>query len=65
MARALPTVQRRLLPYQDAAHYLGISLRAMKYLAAEGAVPKVTIGHRVLFDKEDLDAYIERIKRAS
>ncbi len=37
----------------------------MKQLAAEDKVAKVPIGHRVLFDKADLDAFIERIKKAS
>lgn len=65
MTRPLPTYERRLLPYAGAATYLGISLRAMKELAAKGSVPKTQIGHRVLFDREDLDAFIERVKRAS
>ncbi|WP_067434152.1 helix-turn-helix domain-containing protein [Nocardioides jensenii] len=61
----LPNVERRLLPYKLAAAYLGISERSMKQLAAEDKVAKVPIGHRVLFDKADLDAFIERIKKAS
>lgn len=66
MTRALPRdAERRLLDYAHTAAYLGISLRAAHLLAAEGHIPKVPIGHRVLFDKVDLDAYIERIKRAS
>lgn len=65
MSRALPSVERRMLKYADAAVYLGISLRSMKQLAADGKVPKVLIGHRVLFDREDLDAFIDRLKRAS
>lgn len=65
MTRALPPIQRRLLPYRDAATYLGISLRAMKQLAADGHINKTPIGHRVLFDVRDIDEYIERIKRAS
>lgn len=59
------TFERRLLPYAGAATYLGISLRAMKQLAADGKVPKTTIGHRVLFDREDLDRFIERVKRSA
>lgn len=57
--------ERRLLDYTRSAAYLGISLRGMKQLAADGEVRKVEIGHRVLFDRSDLDAYIERIKKAS
>ncbi len=57
--------ERRLLDYKRLAAYLGISLRGAKQLAAEGQILKVQIGHRVLFDRDDVDAYIERIKKAS
>lgn len=62
---SLPTAERRLLSYGHAAEYLGISLRGMKELASDGKIRKVQIGHRVLFDRSDLDAYVERAKRAS
>lgn len=62
---SLPTAERRLLSYAHAAEYLGISLRGMKEIAAKGEIRKVQIGSRVLFDRGDLDAYIERVKRAS
>lgn len=64
-ARTPADVERRMLDYARAAAYLGISKRAMNELAAEGKVVKTHIGHRVLFDKVDLDAFIERAKRAS
>lgn len=54
-----------MLDYRAAAFYLSISLRGMKQLAHDGKVPKVLIGHRVLFDRDDLDSYIEKLKRAS
>jgi excisionase family DNA binding protein len=57
--------ERRLLDYTRSAAYLGISIRSMKQLAADGQIRKVPIGHRVLFDRSDLDLYVERIKRAS
>lgn len=57
--------ERRLLDYGRAAAYLGISLRGMKELAAKDEILKVTIGARVLFDREDLDAFIDRKKRAA
>lgn len=65
MTRPLPPVQRRLLPYKDAATYLGISLRAMKQLAADGLIRKTPIGRRVLFDVRDIDDYIDRIQRSA
>lgn len=58
--------ERRLLDYTRAAAYLGISLRSMKNLGGpNGEIRQVPIGARVLFDKADLDAYIEKTKRAS
>lgn len=66
MTRPLPqSAERRLLDYAHVAAYLGISIRGAKQLAADGEFRKVPIGHRVLFDKTDLDAYIERVKRTA
>jgi hypothetical protein len=67
MTKRLPQdAERRLLDYGRGAAYLGVSLRQMKILGGpNGQIPRVEIGHRVLFDKADLDAYIERAKRAS
>lgn len=66
MTKPLPRdAERRLLDYPHLAAYLGVSVRTAKQLAADGEIPKVPIGHRVLFDKVDVDRYIERIKRAS
>jgi excisionase family DNA binding protein len=64
-AKALPQVERRLLGYALAAEYLGISKRQMEQLARDNEVVKVTIGHRVLFDRADLDAYVDRLKAAA
>lgn len=58
-------MERRLMSYREAAGYLGISERGMKQLAAEGKIRKVQIGHRVLFDRSDVDGYVEKIKKAS
>lgn len=66
MTRALPhDAERRLFDYAHAAVYLSVSIRTMKQLAAEGEIRKVSLGHRRLFDKADLDEYIERIKRSA
>lgn len=62
---ALPRLERRMFPRKDAAYYLGISLRALDELASDGEVVKTHIAGRVLYDRADLDAYIERAKRAS
>lgn len=65
MSKKPDDAERRLLSYEYAAAYLGISLRGMKTLSAEGEIRRVEIGARVLFDRSDLDAFIERTKRAS
>lgn len=63
--RDLTGEPKRLLDYQGVAHYLSISVAQTKELARAGEFVKVPIGARVLFDRADVDAYIERVKRAS
>lgn len=65
MTKAIAPIERRLLNYTALATYLGISMRQAKELAANGEFVKIRIGARVLFDRADADAFIERAKRAS
>lgn len=59
-------IERRLFDYARAAAYLGISLRKMKEIGGpNGVIMRVEIGNKKLFDKVDLDAYVERLKAAS
>lgn len=58
-------LERRMFPRKEAAHYLGISLRSLDTLASDGKVLKVVICGRTLYDRADLDALVEREKRAS
>jgi excisionase family DNA binding protein len=58
-------INRRLLDVKSAAGYLSIGVRTMERLLADGEVLKVRIGTRTLVDQQDLDAYVERIKRSS
>lgn len=53
---------RRLLNSKDAAAYLCISPRKLWELQIGGIVPSLRIGRKVLFDRADLDAWIERQK---
>lgn len=65
-ATPAPTIQRRLLDYHHLAAYLSVSLRTAKDLGGpNGQIPRVQIGHKVLFDVADVDAYIERVKRSA
>ncbi len=55
---------RRLLNVKHAAEYLGgISLWTMRGLGWSGQVPEVRVGRRVLYDRQDLDRFIEASKR--
>jgi excisionase family DNA binding protein len=54
--------QPRCLGVVAAAHYLGATVWAMRVLAWEKRVPHVRIGSRILFDRTDLDRYIESQK---
>jgi excisionase family DNA binding protein len=53
-----------LLSYPEAARYLGCGERHVHRLASEGDVPKIRLGRRVLFAQEDLDGYVDRLRRS-
>ena len=67
MTRPLPTgAERRLLDYAHLAAYLSVSLRMAKILGGpNGQIPRTQIGTKILFDREDVDRYIERAKRSA
>jgi len=52
----------RLLSQQEAAIYLGISYWTLRDLIFRGEVPHVKIGRRILVDRLDLDAFLDRAK---
>jgi excisionase family DNA binding protein len=52
----------RLLSQQEAAHYLGISYWTVRDLVFRREIPFIKIGRRVLVDRLDLDAYLDRSK---
>ena len=52
----------RLLSQQDAACYLGISYWTVRDLVFRHELPFVKIGRRILLDRLDLDAYLDRSK---
>lgn len=63
LRKQLLAPQRRLLPVEQAADYLGVSPKTIR----NGLGPRVVkpfpvrCGGRVLFRKEDLDEYIDRL----
>jgi len=54
--------QRRLFSLAEAAAYLGVSPWSVRDLDWKGRLPRVKISRRLLFDREDLDALIDREK---
>lgn len=49
--------------YPEAARYLRLGERTVKRLVASGAIRHVPVGHRVLFRKADLDAFLDKEAR--
>lgn len=56
------SITPRLLSQQEAAGYLGISYWTLRDLVFRRELPFVKIGRRVLVDRLDLDAYLDRSK---
>ena len=52
--------EKRLLSAKEAGHYLGLSRRTVWAWAQAGWLPVTRLGRRVLFDRVELDAVIER-----
>ena len=55
-------VEPRLLSQHEAARYLGISYWTVRDLVFRLEIPFIKIGRRVLVDRLDLDAYLDRSK---
>ncbi len=53
----------RCFTVKEAASYLRLSTWSIRGLGWRGEIPEVKIGRRVLYDREDLDAFISRSKR--
>jgi len=64
-SRALDGISpaRRLFSVQEAALYLGLSSWTVRSLGWGGQIPEVRVGRRVLYDRQDLDRFIEASKR--
>ncbi|MGO9075628.1 MAG: helix-turn-helix domain-containing protein [Terriglobales bacterium] len=55
----------RLLNVRDAAAYLGTTVWFIRNLGWSDSLPVLKLGNRWLFDKADLDAYVDRMKTQS
>ena len=56
-------IHRRLLDVKSAAEYLSIGRSLLYQLAAKGKIPSIKINSRRLFDVNDLDEFVERMKQ--
>lgn len=57
-----PSLEPRLLSIKAAASYLSCTVWAVRNLVWNRDVPSLKIGNRILFDRKDLDDFIECIK---
>ena len=56
------SLEPRLLSQHEAARYLGISYWIVRDLVFRREFPFIKIGRRVLVDRLDLNAYLDRSK---
>jgi excisionase family DNA binding protein len=60
--REAEKVRPRLFTVEDAAIYLGRTMKAVQHMIASGKLAKVKGDRRVFLDRKDLDEFIERGK---
>ena len=65
MASQQQAIAPRLLNVQEASLYLACTVAAVRQLQWSRAVPFLKIGKRVLFDRSDLDHYIDLAKEGA
>jgi excisionase family DNA binding protein len=65
MASQQQTIAPRLLNVQEASLYLAFTVAAVRQLQWSRAVPFLKIGKRVLFDRSDLDRYVDLAKEGA
>jgi len=58
-------VQPRMLTVKDAAVYLGTTVWQIRTLVWSKRLAAVRLGHRQVFDRCDLDSFIEKLKKAA
>lgn len=57
-----PIIQPRLLTIPQAAQYLASTTWAVRKLAWASVVPYIRLGAKILFDRADLDLFVEHAK---
>jgi excisionase family DNA binding protein len=64
-AIAPASLEPRLLDLKSAAAYLSATIWFMRTCVWENRIPYLRCGHSILFDKKDLDAFVESQKQAA
>lgn len=62
--KPLDTELNRYLAAPEAADYMKVSLSWLRKKTASGEIPHAKLGHRVVYDRKDLDHYIQSRKVA-
>jgi excisionase family DNA binding protein len=62
MPVSVPAPGPRMLNVRAAAEYLGATVWFVRTIAWEKKIRSVIFGNRLLFDRADLDAFIDRAK---
>ena len=57
-----PLIQPRLLTIPQTAQYLASTTWAVRKLAWASVVPYIRLGAKILFDRADLDRFLEHAK---
>jgi len=57
--------QPRLLDIRAAATYLSSTIWQMRTLVWEKKIPHVRLGKRILFDRADLDRFVDSLKEVA
>ncbi len=57
--------KRRCFGRTETAAYLSVSKRYIDRLAATKALRSFKLGRRLMFDKADIDAFVEKLKSAA
>lgn len=60
-----PVIVPRLFTVKDAAAYLSVSPWAIRKLHWESKVRGIFIGRRLLFDRADLDRYVDDLRHSA
>jgi excisionase family DNA binding protein len=62
---AAPAFVPRLLNVKQAAQYLGTTVSCMRTLVWNERIKSVRLGQRLLFDRQDLDKFVDDQKDAA